>query len=95
MKPLYALALLALCAPAAAQTSEDFAKMGTKTYSLWSCAVLTSYTKETQDGNKLFGLGYETGKIFVDAVKSGKAKREDLRLHTPMIFGDKINGPSG
>src|SRR3712207_4386705 len=94
MKPFYLLALLALSSSAVAQTSEDYAKMGTKTYSLWSCAVLTSYTKETQDGNKLFGLGYEAGKTFVEAVKAGKAKQEDLRRHSPWIFGDKINGPS-
>ena len=45
MKSLYALALLTRCSPAAAQTSEDFAKMGTKTYSLWSCAVLAGQTR--------------------------------------------------
>ncbi|MGO4388425.1 hypothetical protein AB4Y85_12895 [Microvirga sp. 2YAF29] len=94
MKPLYVLAFLALSSPAFAQTSDDYSKMGMKTYSLWSCAVLTSYTKEAQEGNKLFGLGYETGKTFVEAVKAGKAKQEDLRKYAPMVFGDKLNNPN-
>lgn len=93
MKRLYLPALLALSLPAVAQTSEDYAKMGMKTYSVWSCAVLTSYTKETQDGNKLFSLGYDLGKSFIEAIKAGKVKQEDLR-NAPMVFGDKLNSPS-
>jgi hypothetical protein len=94
MKPLYLLAFLSFCSPAVAQTSEDYAKIGMKTYSVWSCAVLTSYTKETQDGNKLFSLGYDLGKTFIEAIKAGKVKQEDLRKHAPMVFGDKLNSPS-
>jgi hypothetical protein len=91
VKPLY---LLALSSPAVAQTSEDYAKLSRKTWSLWSCAVLAGYTNDTPEAERLFNLGYEAGKTFVDAVRAGKVQQEDLRKHMPWLLGEKISGPN-
>lgn len=92
MKPLYVLAFLA--SPAVAQNSEDYAQMSRKVWSLFECTVLASYTKNGTEAEKHFQLGYQTGKTFIEALKAGKVKNEDLRKHMPWAMGEKLNGPS-
>lgn len=95
MKAIYALAAITIASPALAQpTSEEYALMGRKTFSLWSCTVLAGYSGNSAEAERLFNLGYETAKTFVEAVKDGKVKREDWGKHVPMLFGDMMGGPS-
>jgi len=94
MKPLFVLLALTLTSPAVAQTSEDYAKMSRKVWSLFECTVLASYTKDNMEAERLFQLGYENGKTFIEALKAGKVKNEDLRKHMPWAMGEKLSGPS-
>jgi hypothetical protein len=95
MKPLYTLALAAtlLTTPALAQTSLDYAKMSRKVWSLFECTVLAAYNDD-KEAERLFLLGYETGKTFVEALRAGKIKPEDMRQNMPWTMGDKLSGPS-
>jgi hypothetical protein len=93
MKPLYLLAATLLTTRALAQTSLDYAKMSRKVWSLFECTVLVGYTDNETEAERLFLLGYETGTTFVEALRAGKIKREDLRNHIPWTMGEKLSGP--
>jgi hypothetical protein len=94
MKPFFAVLFLALSSPAVAQTSLDYAQMSRKIWSLFECTALASYTKNNAEAERLFSLGYETGKTFIGALKAGKIKSEDLRNYMPWTMSEKLSGPS-
>jgi hypothetical protein len=95
MKLRLAITALVIASPALAEpTSEEYALMARKAASVWACAALADYTGNNTDATRLFSLGYESGKTFVEAVKAKKINREDWSNHVPMIFGGMMNGPS-
>ncbi|MFC4170861.1 hypothetical protein ACFOYU_02140 [Microvirga sp. GCM10011540] len=94
MKPLYLIPLLALSSPAVAQTSEDYARIGLKSHSVWSCSILARYVEDIPEAERLFTLGYDLGKTFVEAIKAGKVAREDLGKYPQIMFSDLVEGPS-
>jgi hypothetical protein len=91
--PLLLVAVL-LTTPALAQTSQDYAKMSRKVWSLFECTVLAGYTDDKAEAERLFLLGYETGTTFIEALRAGKIKQEDLRSNMPWTMGEKLAGPS-
>jgi hypothetical protein len=93
MKAVYAIAAIAIASPALAEpTSEEYAMMARKTFSAWACFSLADYTSNVAEAERLFTLGYESGKAVVEAVKAGKVKREDWSKHAPWIFGSMMGG---
>lgn len=94
MKAPLLLAAVLLTTPALAQTSEDYAKMSRKVWSIFECTFLAVYTKDNSEAGRLALLGLETGKTYVEATKAGKIKPEDFRNYTPYAFLNMIQGPS-
>jgi hypothetical protein len=88
------LAAVLLASPALAQTSEEYAHMATKTFSAWSCSVLADYGDKNGETERLFKLGYDTGKNVIEALWAGKVNKEDWSKHAPWVFGHKLGGPS-
>jgi hypothetical protein len=67
-----------------AQTSKEYAVMGEKAYKAFRCSALASLAGDKFAGNKdeqhrLFQLGYEEGKTFIEALRNGKIEGEDVR----------------
>src|SRR4051794_25755725 len=59
-----------------AQTSQEYAAKGPRLWAAFECASLAVVTGNAAQNQRLFKLGYEQGKIFLNALQSGKVKKE-------------------
>jgi hypothetical protein len=88
------LALTFLSTETWGQTSKEYALMGRKLYAAFVCAALTDVTGEANEKNRLFNIGYEQGKIFINAVQSGKIQADDFNNQVPIAVTFLLKGPS-
>jgi hypothetical protein len=91
------LALILWAAPAvetSAQTSKDYALMGKRAWVAFECAALALTAKNETENRRLFTLGYEQGKAFVQALQSGKIEEQHLNSNVPMSVLFKLEGPN-
>jgi hypothetical protein len=89
-----AIALAALSASADAQTSEEYAQMSKLSWSAFECAALASSAGETEQEQRLFKLGYDRGKTFLDAAFAGKIEQRHLLFIVPVGFSLRMEGPT-
>ena len=52
--------------------------MGIKAWAAFSCSALAPMAGKADDQQRLFTLGYEQGKAFIEALRSGKIEEKDL-----------------
>ena len=61
-----------------ARTSAEYALLGRKVWAAFECAALAGIAGDADQQKRLFTLGYEQGKTFIEALRSGKIERQDL-----------------
>jgi hypothetical protein len=77
-----------------AQTSQQYALMGRKLWAAYACAVTKDVTGEKDEEDRLFKIGYEQGKIFIEALQSGKIEKIDLDNQVPLTVLFVLRGPN-
>lgn len=81
------LTLILSSQPAFAETSLDYALMGSRAWSAFECTALASLAEKYEaEQNRLFTLGYDTGIAFLQAWKEGKINKENLSNQVPVYF---------
>jgi hypothetical protein len=93
MLAVWAIGSAALCSTSIAQTSKEYALMGTKAYKAFRCSALASFAGNKDEQHRLFQLGYEDGKTFIEARRNGKIEGADLSQVPTGILVD-IEGPT-
>jgi hypothetical protein len=88
---LVAVGVAFLPAEAWAQTSAEYAGMGKKTIAAFECAALAQLAGDADQQKRLFTLGYEQGKTFIEALRSGKIEKQDL---DQVPIGVLVDGPT-
>ena len=79
---------------AQAETSSEYAKLGQKIYPAFQCAIAAEHMKDREAQGRLFKLGYESGKMFLEAVYAGKVDEKDISSRIPVVFTMSMEGPS-
>jgi hypothetical protein len=88
---LVAMVVAFLPTGAWAQTSAEYAAMGKKAFAAFECAALASGAGDADEQKRLFTLGYEQGKTFIEAARSGKIEKQDL---DQVPIGMLVDGPT-
>lgn len=88
------LCLNACHASASAQSSKELASLGQTTWSAFECTSWASVMKNEQQTERLFELGLSSGRQFIESVRSGKIKKEDLNSEVPIGLIMLLQGPS-
>jgi len=91
---LVVLAFLVLPIQALGQTSQQYALMGKKLWAAFACAAVTDVIGDDAEENRLFKMGYEQGRTFLDAIKSGKVEQRDLNNEVPLTIVYVLKGPN-
>lgn len=73
-----AVAVVFLPTGAWAQTSAEYAVMGKKVTAVFECAALAQLAGDADEQKRLFTRGYEQGKTFIEALRSGKIEKQDV-----------------
>jgi hypothetical protein len=100
MRPWLAVAaavlLLAGCDKQAtlAQAPPVTAESSLLMWSAFECSVLARMAERPKEQERLFNLGYETGKRFIDAAKAKKFTEEELRSKVPIGVLYNLGGPT-
>lgn len=81
-------------ADANAQTSKDYAVMGRVAWAAFECSSLAAQMKDPKEQERLFLLGYEQGKKFIEAVQSKKVERKDISTEVPIGLVLLLQGPT-
>ncbi len=88
------LTFIVLPIQALGQTSQQYALMGKKLWAAFACAAVTDVIGEEAEESRLFKIGYEQGKTFLDAIKSGKVEQKDLNNEVPLTIVFVLKGPN-
>jgi hypothetical protein len=67
-----------------AQQSKDYAVMGRVAWSAFECSSLAAQMKDQKEQERLFLLGYEQGKAFIEAAQTKKVERKDISEEVPI-----------
>jgi hypothetical protein len=86
--------LIFVTTDASSQTSSQNALMGLKAWSAFECSALASYAKDEKESERLFTLGYESGKVFLTALRAGKIQPDDIQARVPVGVMWKVAGPN-
>ena len=89
-------ATLAVSSAAMGQTndSKELAVMGRIAWSAFECSSLAAQMKDTKEQERLFMLGYDQGKRFIEAAQGGKIDRQDIRGEVPIGLTMLLQGPT-
>ena len=79
---------------AAAQTSKELAAMAPKAWAAFVCSTFAGQAKKEQEEERLFLLGYQNGKTFIEAARAGKIREEDFRDSVPIGVSLVSQGPN-
>ena len=77
-----------------AETPEEYALKGRTMWSAFTCATYAEKAGKTEEQLRLFMLGYNEGKEFIDAIHTEKTTQEALRSNTPTGVMMRLSGPS-
>jgi hypothetical protein len=91
---LLIIAALMCSQSAVAETSKEYALLGKKVVSAFLCSAVAREVKKSEEAGRLFNLGHESAKVFMEAANSGKIKREDAHSIIPMSVTMRMKGPS-
>lgn len=76
------------------QGSKEYAVMGRELWSAFSCSTWASHFENQKEAERLFLFGYEQGKIFLGAVRTGKVTDEDFQQEVPIGISMSLAGPN-
>ena len=76
------------------QTSQQNALMGNKLWAAFECAALADVTGNAKEGQRLFDIGYNQGRLFVEAVQAGKVAEQDIKGKVPPAVLLLLHGPT-
>jgi len=79
---------------AKAESSKDYSMMGKIAWSAFECSSLASVAEDEKEQRRLFMIGYEQGKQFLDALIAKKINQSDLSSIVPSGFVMLIEGPT-
>lgn len=68
--------------------------MGRKAWSAFECSALASVIDRPEQQRRLFLLGYEQGKDFINALRTEKVEKEDVDRNVPIIVLLLLEGPN-
>lgn len=91
---LFLLCAMFTSAQAAIKTSEEYAALSRRSWSAFECSALALIAGNTNEQRRLFTLGYESGKEFIEAVRAGKVEDHHARQHAPIGMLLKMEGPT-
>jgi hypothetical protein len=81
-----ALFLAALPTVLLGETSEQYVGMAQKLWAAFECGALAEHAGKTEESRSLYKLGYDEGKTFFDALRSGKIDQQVIRkLPLPVL----------
>jgi len=89
-----AIALMLFASSAVAESSKDYAIRGKRAWAAFECASLASVAGDQEKQEKLFTVGLNEGRVFIEALKGGKIKEEDLKSNVPIGMLLLLQGPS-
>ena len=79
---------------AAAQTSKEYAQMAKRAWSAFECAALAAQIDKKDAHERLFKIGYQLGKSFIEATLAGRVNRSDISSTVPVGFTMSMQGPT-
>lgn len=94
MRLAITFAVLAFAGTANAETSKELAEKSRLAWSALSCSALASTAEKPQEAERLFRLGYEAAKTFMNAAFAKKIDKADIESTMPMVMGFSMYGPS-
>ena len=77
-----------------AEDSKELSMLGKKFYVAFECSILASKGGNSNEQERLFLYGYETGKYFIESLEKNKIKKEDFSSNVPMTVSLTLQGPS-
>jgi hypothetical protein len=77
-----------------AQPSKEFAVLGQVTWSAFECASWAGVMKDRVEQDRLFNIGLSSGRRFIDAVRAGKVRENDISVQVPVGLVMLLQGPS-
>jgi hypothetical protein len=89
-----AITMLATLLASSALSSPEDAKQGRYALSAWQCFAYASNAGKKEEVERLFNVGLEAAKKFLDAARANKISREDANSNTPMIVLWSSQGPT-
>lgn len=76
------------------QESSELALLSRSSWSAFECSALASKIGNTEQQQRLFLYGYETGISFIEALREGRIEREDISREAPLIMMMLLQGPT-
>lgn len=76
------------------KSSKEYAVMGREVWSAFSCGAWASINNQTDDQERLFLFGYDSGTQFLDALRAEKIEQGDLNSEVPIGVNLVLQGPT-
>ena len=77
-----------------AEDSKELSMLGKKFYVAFGCSILAEIGGNSNEQERLFLYGYETGKYFIESLEKNKIKKEDFSSNVPLAVSLTLQGPS-
>jgi hypothetical protein len=77
-----------------AQPSRELALSARLSWSAFECSSLASVMSDQAEQERLFTLGYEQGKVFIQAARSNRIDQKDINNDVPSGFLMLMQGPT-
>ena len=77
-----------------AENSSEYAAMGKAVSSAFECSALAGASNNLKEQERLFKYGYDQGLKFINAIQSGKVKKEDMVKSVPLLVVFRLEGPT-
>jgi hypothetical protein len=78
----------------AAQEGTEQAQDARLLWSAFECSYFAFSSDQEAEGIRLFELGYDRGRAFIDALLAGEIGEEDARRFIPVGISLRLEGPS-
>ena len=88
------LVVFSCVAQSRAASSEESADLGLKASAAFQCAALASAYGNSADQERLFNLGYSTGRALIEEAQTGSISTDDFKKDVPAEFFTPFEGPS-
>lgn len=88
------LVALLFATPANAETSLEYAKLSQKIFAAFQCSIAARDANKHDARKRLFTLGLESGKVFLEALQQGKIDKKDVGNTVAMGVLASLAGPS-
>lgn len=92
--PVAVAAVVLLITVPFSYSAEEDARSAKIMYSAWRCSTYAEIKGDMAEQNRLFKLGYEKGRQFMDAALGGTITDEERRNFVPIIVGMLMAGPT-